>query len=156
MDNKSVLDVLNEQFNMKDIKPGEYSPLSLAFIGDSVFDLIVKTVVVERGNCQANKLHLKTSKIVKAQSQAMIIKYLQDNELLTSEEQMIYRRGHNAKSYTKAKNASYSEYSKATGFECLIGYLYLSNRMDRAIEIAQIGVDYIEKQGNLSSRNVKK
>lgn len=146
MDNRSILEVIKDQYNLKEIKPGEYSPLSLAFIGDSVFDVIVKTVVVERGNCQANKLHMKTSRIVKAESQAKIIDYLRNEGLLSEEEQNMYRRGHNAKSNTKAKNASYSDYSKATGLECLIGYLYLCGRTERAVELARIGMEYLESK----------
>ena len=112
---KPILLTVNEIFNSKEVRPNEYSPLALAFIGDSVFDLVIKSVIVEKANCQVNKLQNKTSKIVRATTQALIVDALKD--VLTEEEANIYRRGRNAKPYTKAKNASYSEYCKATGLE---------------------------------------
>ena len=112
---KPILLTVNEIFNSKEVRPNEYSPLALAFIGDSVFDLVIKSVIVEKANCQVNKLQNKTSKIVRATTQALIVDALKD--VLTEEEANIYRRGRNAKPYTKAKNASYSEYCKDTGLE---------------------------------------
>ena len=137
----SILDNIREQFVLKDIEPSQYSPLALAFIGDSVFDLVVKTVLVERANCPANVLHRRTSGIVKAQSQAKMAQWFIDNDILTEEEHNIYRRGRNAKSATTAKNASVADYRKATGVEALIGYLYLLNRTERLVELIKTGMD---------------
>ena len=128
---KPILLTVNEIFNSKEVRPNEYSPLALAFIGDSVFDLVIKSVIVEKANCQVNKLQNKTSKIVRATTQALIVDALKDE--LSEEEANIYRRGRNAKPYTKAKNASYSEYCKATGLEALVGYLYLKGDTERLI-----------------------
>lgn len=136
---KPILTAVNDAFGVASVNPNEYSPLSLAFIGDSVFDVVIKSIMVEHGNCQVNKLQNRTSKIVRATSQALIADALKD--VLTEEEANILRRGRNAKPYTKAKNASYSEYCKATGLEALVGYLYLKNDTMRLVEIIRIGLE---------------
>jgi ribonuclease-3 family protein len=141
-----ILDNIKSQFGLDDIDPARYSPLTLAFIGDSVFDLVVKTVMVERANCPANVLHRRTSSIVKAQSQAQMAQYYLDNDLLTEEELTIYKRGRNAKSATTAKNASVSDYRKATGVEALTGYLYLCKRTGRLVELINKGIDAVTEQ----------
>ena len=139
---KPILLTVNEIFNSKEVRPNEYSPLALAFIGDSVFDLVIKSVIVEKANCQVNKLQNKTSKIVRATTQALIVDALKDE--LSEEEANIYRRGRNAKPYTKAKNASYSEYCKATGLEALVGYLYLKGETKRLIALIKTGLENAE------------
>ena len=139
---KPILLTVNEIFNSKEVRPNEYSPLALAFIGDSVFDLVIKSVIVEKANCQVNKLQNKTSKIVRATTQALIVDALKDE--LTEEEANIYRRGRNAKPYTKAKNASYSEYCKATGLEALVGYLYLKGDTERLASLIKLGLENAE------------
>ena len=139
---KPILLTVNEIFNSKEVRPNEYSPLALAFIGDSVFDLVIKSVIVEKANCQVNKLQNKTSKIVRATTQALIVDALKDE--LSEEETNIYRRGRNAKPYTKAKNASYSEYCKATGLEALVGYLYLKGDTERLIALIKTGLENAE------------
>lgn len=139
---KPILLTVNEIFNSKEVRPNEYSPLALAFIGDSVFDLVIKSVIVEKANCQVNKLQNKTSKIVRATTQALIVDALKDE--LTEEEANIYRRGRNAKPYTKAKNASYSEYCKATGLEALVGYLYLKGETKRLVSLIKLGLENAE------------
>ena len=139
---KPILLTVNEIFNSKEVRPNEYSSLALAFIGDSVFDLVIKSVIVEKANCQVNKLQNKTSKIVRATTQALIVDALKD--VLTEEEANIYRRGRNAKPYTKAKNASYSEYCKATGLEALVGYLYLKGETKRLVSLIKLGLENAE------------
>ena len=139
---KPILLTVNEIFNSKEVRPNEYSPLALAFIGDSVFDLVIKSVIVEKANCQVNKLQNKTSKIVRATTQALIVDALKDE--LSKEEANIYRRGRNAKPYTKAKNASYSEYCKATGLEALVGYLYLKGDTERLVSLIKLGIENAE------------
>ena len=139
---KPILLTVNEIFNSKEVRPNEYSPLALAFIGDSVFDLVIKSVIVEKANCQVNKLQNKSSKIVRATTQALIVDALKD--VLTEEEANIYRRGRNAKPYTKAKNASYSEYCKATGLEALVGYLYLKGDTERLVSLIKLGIENAE------------
>ena len=139
----SILDNIKSQFLLKDMDVKRYSPLSLAFIGDSVFDLVVKTVMVEKANCPANVLHRKTSMVVKAESQSRMAQWYLDNDILSEEENDILRRGRNAKSATTAKNASVSDYRRATGVESLIGYLYLQGRTDRLVELIRLGMKAI-------------
>lgn len=139
MNEKPILETVNDVFGSKEVNPNEYSPLALAFIGDSVFDVVIKSVIVEKANCQVNKLQNKTSKIVRATSQALIVDALKEE--LSEEEANILRRGRNAKPYTKAKNASYSEYCKATGLEALVGYLYLKGETQRLTELVRIGIE---------------
>ena len=119
-----------------------YSPLTLAYIGDAIFELVVRTVLVERKNTQAEKLHKAATKIVKAETQALMIEALKDD--LTEEELAVFKRGRNAKAVTRAKNATMSEYRRATGFEALIGYLYLKGDMERMIELIHLGVEKAE------------
>lgn len=116
-----------------------YSPLTLAYIGDAVYDLIIRTVVVARANRPANKLHRITVRYVSAPAQAAIIQALMNE--LTEEEKSVYRRGRNSKPRTMAKNASLGDYLKATGFEAVLGYLYLSGRMDRVLELVRKGTE---------------
>lgn len=116
-----------------------YSPLALAYIGDAVYDLVIRTVVVERANRPANELHHLTVGYVSAGAQAKIADAL--TESLTEEEQAVFRRGRNSKPHTMAKNASAGDYLKATGFEAVLGYLYLSDRMDRVLELVKQGIE---------------
>lgn len=138
---------IKESFRLKEVDIRTYSPLALAYIGDAVYDLIFRTAVVGGGNAPVNKLHQKTIQYVKAPAQAALIESIL--ALLSEEEAAVYRRGRNAKPYTMAKNATMGEYKKATGLEALIGYLYLSNQMDRALELIQAGLR------NLSSADRK-
>ncbi len=124
------------QGKQKDIRT--YSPLTLAYIGDAVYDLIIRTVVVEKANRPASQLHHLTIGYVSATAQSRIVQALEDS--FTEEEQAVYRRGKNAKPHTTAKNASGADYRRATGFEALIGYLYLTDRMDRGLELVEKGI----------------
>lgn len=116
-----------------------YSPLALAYIGDAVYDLIIRTVVVERANRPANELHHITVGFVSAGAQAKIADVLMES--FTEEEQSVFRRGRNSKPHTMAKNASAGDYLKATGLEAVLGYLYLSDRMDRVLELVKQGIE---------------
>lgn len=127
---------------LKSVSPRQLSTLVLAYIGDSIFDLVVKTKIVTAGNTQVNKMNRAASSIVKAESQSKMIGYLEDK--LTEEEGSVYKRGRNAKSYTSAKNASISDYRRATGFEALMGYLYLSGQYERMCELIKDALDWLE------------
>ena len=107
----------------------QYSPLTLAYVGDSVLDLMVKTHFVKNVNKQTYKYHKDVSAIVKAVNQAKFVDYI-INEL-ASDELDIYKRGRNATTHSKAKNATMGEYRKATGLEALFGYLYLKGDYER-------------------------
>ena len=130
---------MQEIFQMQEVDVKTYSPLTLAFIGDCVFDMIIRSYVVAQGNRGTEGLHKSKSKIVKASAQAAMIDRIYDS--LTPEEQDIYRRGRNAKSHTMAKNASMSDYRKATGLEALCGYLYLQDQMARILELVKLGME---------------
>ena len=119
-----------------------YSPLTLAYIGDAIFELVVRTVLVERKNTQAEKLHKAATKVVKAETQAKMIEAIKED--LTEEELAVFKRGRNAKAMTRAKNATMSEYRRATGFEALMGYLYLKGEIERMIELIHLGVEKAE------------
>ena len=138
----SLLKKLQKEFACEEVDLRNYSPLTLAFLGDCVFDLIIRTVIVERGNRAAESLHKKKSAIVKAQTQAQMAELLLES--LTEEEITIYKRGRNAKSYSTAKNASVTDYRKATGFEAMIGYLYVTEQMERILELTKAGLKYVE------------
>ena len=117
------------------------SPLTLAYIGDAVYDLIIRTVVVERANRSPKELHKATVKYVNAATQARMIEALEPE--LTEEETAVFHRGRNAKSGTSAKNASIVDYRKATGFEAVMGYLYLQGDLDRAVKLIKKALDTI-------------
>lgn len=131
-----------EEFGLKEQDIRTYSPLTLAYIGDAVFEVVVRTVLVGRKNTQPEKLHKAATKIVKAETQALMIEALKEN--LTEEELTIFKRGRNAKAATKAKNATMSEYRKATGFEALIGYLYLKGETERILKLIHTGTEKVE------------
>ncbi|MDE7246628.1 MAG: ribonuclease III [Lachnospiraceae bacterium] len=137
----TILEAIKRDFDCKEIDIRTYSPLALAYIGDAIYDLVIRTIVVERGNTSANKLHRKTVNYVNARIQAQMIEALMDE--LTEEEQVIYKRGRNAKSYTTAKNASVIEYRKATGFEALCGYLYLTGKQERMLVLIKRAIEMV-------------
>lgn len=143
-ENRDFFGEIEEKFGMSNRKPEQYSALGLAYIGDGVYDLIIRTIVVDLGNKKVNLLHRMTSGIVKAESQAQLMKEIMAE--LTPEEEAIFHHGRNAKSSTSAKNASIVDYRVATGFEALIGYLYLKHEMPRILELVQIG---LEKTGQM-------
>lgn len=135
----SLLNRIKKSFGLEEVDIRAYSPLTLAYIGDGIFELIIRTVVVERGNRPANRLHQKTISIVKAKTQSDMAEALQPD--FTEEELSIYKRGRNAKPYTSAKNASLNDYRKATGLEAVMGYLYLTDREERMLELIGLGLN---------------
>lgn len=137
-ENLSFLGKIKQGFDCKEVDIRTYSPLTLAFLGDCVYDLIIRTVIVGEGNSRPSSLHKSKSAIVKAKAQAEFMDVIGD--FLTEEETDIYRRGRNAKSGTMAKNASVADYRKATGMEALIGWLYLQDREERMLEIVREGL----------------
>ena len=130
---------------LKAVDAGSYSPLALAYIGDAVYEVLIRTRVMNQGNMQVSKMHKKSAELVKAPTQAEIIKLLLDE--LSQEETVVYKRGRNARSATMPKNATMTEYRMATGFEALVGYLYLEGRHDRLLKLIHDG---LEKIGALS------
>ncbi len=138
---------IKEQMNLSESDPNLYSPLVLAYLGDGIFELVIRSLLVSRGNIPVEKLHKKATKYVKAEAQAAIMHGLKGS--FSDKEWEIYRRGRNAKSYSSAKNASIMDYRIATGFEALMGYLYLSKNSDRMMEIIKKGMEIIDgEQGH--------
>ena len=130
---------LKEKFGLGEVDLRTLSPLTLAFVGDCVYDLILRTVIVERHNASPNQLHREKSRLAKAPAQAEMAEALQEH--LTQEELAVYRRGRNAKSHTTAKNASVLDYRKATGLEALYGWLYLSGQEERLLQLLRLSLD---------------
>ena len=133
---------MNELFEMEEVDIREYSPLTLAYIGDCVYDLVIKSLVINAGNKQVNKLHQETSRLVQASAQSLMMRTMQEH--LTEEEHAVYKRGRNAKSVSPAKNQSITDYRRATGFEALLGYLYLKKDYKRMLDLVKIGLDSLE------------
>ena len=135
---------MNEVFQMEEVDIQTYSPLALAYIGDSVYDVVIKSLVLNQGNRQVQKLHQDTSKLVQASTQSLMMRTMQEH--LTEEEHGVYKRGRNAKSVTPAKNQTLTDYRRATGFEALLGYLYLKKDFKRLIDLVKIGLDSLERK----------
>ena len=129
---------LKELFHLEDQDLRSYSPLTLAYIGDGVYELIIRTILVKKGNCPVNRLHKKASSLVKAGAQSAIMEVIE--EKLTPEELSVYRRGRNAHSPTMAKHATMADYRRATGFEALMGYLYLKEDYTRMLILVRMGI----------------
>lgn len=130
---EDFLKLIKKEFALPETDIRTYSPLALAYIGDSVCDIIIRTIIVGQGNSSSHDLHSQVAKYVSATSQAAMIESILPD--LSEEELAIYKRGRNAKSATTAKNATIQDYRKATGFEALIGYLYLTSNIERILEL---------------------
>ena len=133
---------MQDLFQMQEVDIREYSPLTLAYIGDSIYDLIIKSLVINEGNKQVQKLHRMTSSLEQASAQSRMMRTIQEH--LTEDEHAVYKRGRNAKSISPAKNQSITDYRRATGFEALIGYLYLKKEWKRMLDLVKIGLDSLE------------
>ena len=141
---EEILDYLLKPFNIERKEAGEFSPLVLAYIGDAVYELIIRSIFVSMGNRPVNKLNKDATSLVKAGAQSEIVKLISDK--LSEEEYTVFKRGRNSSPHTMAKNASMTDYKYATGFEALIGFLYLDNRCDRALELVKLGIGlYLNK-----------
>ena len=130
-------------FDVEKIDIKTISPLAMAYIGDGVYEMVIRTYILTKFNGTLDKMHKKSSQYVKAVTQSSIINSIIEN--LSEKEQWIYKRGRNAKSASVAKNATMAEYRAATGFEALIGYLYLTGELKRAIEIIKMGFDKLDE-----------
>lgn len=140
----SLEDSLDSVFGLSSKDWKLYSPLTLAYLGDAVYEMVIRTICVKRANMQTQKLHRKVTGYVSAKAQAKMMDALAGE--LTEEEESIYRRGRNSKPYTKAKNASMEEYLKATGFEALVGYLYLQKEYERMNALLAHGIEALQEK----------
>lgn len=138
------LDKMKQAFDLEEQDYRAFSALTLAYIGDCIYDLVIRSVVIFHSKKAVNDLHKKTTRFVKAETQAIMMQGLIDNEILTEEEKAVYKRGRNTKSHTMAKNASIIAYRKATGFEAVLGYLYLTDQMERLLELVKTGLTYTD------------
>ncbi len=116
----------------------QYSPLTLAYAGDAAYELVIRTMLVRRANQPVHRLHRQASSLVKAEKQSEMAGILEP--LLTEEEAQIYRRGRNARANTHARSAGIQEYRRATGFEAVIGFLWLSGRKERMLDLIAAGL----------------
>ena len=137
-------------YKMSEKRPIDFSPLALAYLGDSVWEQYVRNrILKENPDLPAHKLHKTAIGYVSAVSQSKCMEKLE--ETLLDTELSVYKRGRNAKSPTASKNADIVDYRRATGFEALIGYLHLKNDSERLSEVMQTAYDYIHTE-----RNIKK
>lgn len=119
--------------------------LTLAYIGDSVYELHIRHYLVKRGIVRPNELHQRAVKFVSGKSQAQIIYHLLEKEFFSEKEKQMIRRGRNAKTTSVPKNIRIRDYRHSTGFEALIGYHYLKNNTERLDEIFTQAIQYIER-----------
>ncbi len=137
---KDLFNIIKQNMDLGEINITDYSPLTLAYIGDGIYEIVVRTVIVDEANRQVNKIHKAASNLVKAETQAKMLHLIMDD--LTEEEVRIYKRGRNAKAVTRAKNASMSDYRTATGFEALMGWLYLTGQSERMMQLIKKCIVY--------------
>lgn len=139
-DLKAFADWFRDLYGLKEQDPLSYSSLVLAYIGDAVYELVIRSYTVGLGNRHASDLHGMSAKLVNAHFQSQMIEIIKPE--LTEEEWSVYKRGRNTKAYSKAKNATMADYRRATGCEALIGYLFLSGRYERLVELIHDAVMY--------------
>lgn len=134
-----MLDAFINEFDVgTKIPPKQYSPLVLAYIGDCVFELFVRTYLIRNSNAHVNELHKSAADFVNNKSQSDLYQKIKD--ILTPEEEAVYKRGRNTNS-RPPKNALLRDYKSATGIEALIGWLYLNKNSDRITELMRYLVD---------------
>lgn len=145
--------LLKNKFTKKDVK--NLNPLVIAFVGDAVYEVFIRTYLVDKNReMSVHKLHVEAVEFVKAHAQSEFIKNIE--QILTEEEMYFFKRGRNSKSGTVPKNADVQEYRYATGFETLIGFLYLTNQEERLNYLLKLVVDLKkvgDKPGNISIKN---
>ena len=130
---------LRESVGMEEVDIRTYSPLVLAYIGDVVYELVIRSLLVGKGNAQVNRLHRRASSLVNAAAQSAAFERIREE--LTEEELHVFRRGRNANSATMAKHATMTDYRRATGFEALMGYLYLTGQTERIYTLVRLGFE---------------
>lgn len=142
--NTAIQDLLNITADTLEHKGKEYSPLALAYIGDGVYEIFIRTYVLNKGNRPVNKMHKASRELVRASAQAKLYYLIEDR--LTEEEMMVLKRGRNTKSVSVPKNGNVTEYRHATGLEALIGYLYIEGKVARIKELIDAGLDQLSAE----------
>lgn len=130
----------------KIVRPHLLPPLTLAYIGDAVYELCVRAHIIAGGVTRTDRLHAGAVKYVCAETQAAVLKSLEGN--LTEEEAAVARRGRNAKTSHTPKGASVISYRQSTGLECLVGYLFLKGDQDRLAELMDRVFELVENEGS--------
>ena len=134
-----IFEIIKQNMDLEDIDTVNYSPQTFAYIGDAVYEVVIRTMIVDEANRSANDLHKMSSEYVKASTQAKLAEILLD--VFDEDELAIFKRGRNTKINSTAKNASFNDYKKATGFEAVIGYLYLEGKTERMLELIKKGLE---------------
>ena len=129
---------------LESIDAKQISALGLAYIGDAVYEIFVRSYVLSKGNTAVNKLHKASVGFVSAKAQSRIVHALEDS--LTEEEIAVFKRGRNAHSNTSAKNADIVDYRHATGFEALIGYLFICGKHQRIEQLISLAFEFISNE----------
>ncbi|MER2063884.1 MAG: Mini-ribonuclease 3 [Alkalibacterium sp.] len=130
----------------RSVDPKQLNGLALAYMGDAVYEQAVREHLIYSGKTKPNRLHVSATGYVSAKAQAYLIEKMAEGQMLSEEEMDYYKRGRNAKSYSKAKNADSKTYSQSTGFEALIGFLYLTGKAERLQELISWSITEIEKK----------
>lgn len=138
-DKDTLLQEIHQVFSIEEQDIRTYSPLKLAYLGDAVFEIMIRTLITEGTGGPVKKLHTRTSALVNAKSQARLSAAMQ--EYLTEEEQTAFRHGRNAKASSVAKHADIHDYRSATGLEALFGYLYLKGQSGRAVQLLKLAME---------------
>jgi len=126
--------------------------LALAYVGDAIYEIYIRDYLVAQGLTKPNMLHRSATSYVSAKAQADLSEKMLLEGILTDEEELIYKRGRNAKSHTFAKNADVASYRKSTGFEALMGYLHLLKRTERLEELITWGIKELGEKNETSKK----
>ena len=136
------LSYLKEKFSLETLDPNRLSPLMLAYVGDAIYEVVVRTVLLKTGGMSTKNINKKAITLVSAKAQSAMVKVLEPG--LTENEAAILKRGRNANSATMAKNASVADYRRATGFEALMGYLYLNGEFERMVDLVYLAIEGVK------------
>ena len=136
---KDILSQIIERFGMQAKDVNAMPALTLAYIGDCIYELVIRTVLVERGLTHVSELNKNAVTYVKASAQKDMYHAVESK--LSEEEAAVFRRGRNVRSSSCPKNASVTDYHAATGYEALMGYLFLKGRTDRIAELVKTGIE---------------
>lgn len=135
---------IRKEFSLAGQRPRSLSAHSLAYLGDAVYETVIRMVIVEQGDRSAKKMNRDAVELARASAQARLIRAIAPD--LTEEEQDIFRRGRNTNPGMRARHATMSEYRLATGFETLVGYLYLKGEKERLLSLIHMGWDRINHE----------
>ncbi|AEG39744.1 Mini-ribonuclease 3 [Lactobacillus kefiranofaciens] len=131
----------------KNINPDTLNGQTLAYLGDAVYEVIIRRHLVKGGIVRPQVLQREATHYVSAKAQAALVTKMQDEQMLTDQELTAFRRGRNAKTHTKAKHTSLKTYQLSTGFEAMLGYLDLLNKNDRVAQLSKWCIDTVEEDG---------